>query len=515
MRAVATDGLETDPDPTAEEQGLEKQDPHDRDHDHDQDRDHDHDHHDHEVSETQPDEASIDMDPAPQGQEPTDDKEEPMDEAREPRPFSGTVEDVPDRWFLNNYERFGTVQVGAHPYVLIDQMKEDNPLKEVLEECVDGLEMFWPSNKAVAHRGAAMHYPEHTRQSYIAAGIAGAGVLECDVSYTKDHNLVCRTSQCDLADTTNVMRVPELREKCRKPFVPATGEGGKDETGAKVKCCTSDFTLEELKSLCARPYAGNPGALKPGQYMPDAQTEDAYHDPYNTCGEIVSHAESIVLFQSFGAQFTPELLSQEFDKDADSDDNTITHDDIRKRIVQDYIDAGVPPEEVFLQSAYLEDIEFWIEHFPEYGQNAVFVDDRMARYKEGWEKHEETVEAFEALTTKGIRTVSPGMPVLLDLDEDGKLVPSTYAKNAQEAGLQLVTWTHSAVMNYSVPKKNGEDEDDEEYEKRLTKVLRDPAQAMDVLDVLFQDVGIIRIQSDMPADVVFYDNCTQQRPGPW
>ena len=33
----------------------------------------------------------------------------------------------------------------------------------------------------------------------------GAGVLECDVAFTKDRGLVCRHAQCDLHTTTNIL----------------------------------------------------------------------------------------------------------------------------------------------------------------------------------------------------------------------------------------------------------------------------------------------------------------------
>ncbi len=48
----------------------------------------------------------------------------------------------------------------------------------------------------------------------------GAGILECDVTFTKDQELVCRHSQCDLQTTTNVLDIPELAAKCSEKFTP-------------------------------------------------------------------------------------------------------------------------------------------------------------------------------------------------------------------------------------------------------------------------------------------------------
>jgi glycerophosphoryl diester phosphodiesterase len=36
----------------------------------------------------------------------------------------------------------------------------------------------------------------------------GASVIECDVTFTKDAELVCRHAQCDLHTTTNIVAPP-------------------------------------------------------------------------------------------------------------------------------------------------------------------------------------------------------------------------------------------------------------------------------------------------------------------
>jgi glycerophosphoryl diester phosphodiesterase len=97
-------------------------------------------------------------------------------------------------------------------------------------------------------------FPEHTKESYVAAARLGAGIIECDVSITKDLQLVCRHSQCDLHTTTNILTIPELAAKCSEPFMPAeyhpvTGDLVKP---ASAKCCTTDLTLEEFLSLCGK-----------------------------------------------------------------------------------------------------------------------------------------------------------------------------------------------------------------------------------------------------------------------
>src|SRR5258707_8065187 len=133
-------------------------------------------------------------------------------------------------------------QIGPRPFYLVDKMK-DGPLKQQLSQCTGP---FRKTDFSIGHRGAALEFPEHTRESYLAAARMGAGIIECDVTFTKDRELVCRHSQCDLHTTTNILSVPALAAKCSQPFTPADPATGKK---ASAKCCTSDITLAEFKTL--------------------------------------------------------------------------------------------------------------------------------------------------------------------------------------------------------------------------------------------------------------------------
>lgn len=74
------------------------------------------------------------------------------------------------------------VQVGVRPYYLVDDMDEGK-LKDSLKQCK--VTSFKPSDFSIGHRGASMQFPEHTKESYLAAARMGAGILECDVTFTK------------------------------------------------------------------------------------------------------------------------------------------------------------------------------------------------------------------------------------------------------------------------------------------------------------------------------------------
>ena len=73
----------------------------------------------------------------------------------------------------------------------------------------------------------------------------GAGIIECDVTFTRDRELVCRHDQCDLHTTTNILAT-DLAGQCH---VPPVFEGGKLVNAPDIRCCASDITLAEFKSL--------------------------------------------------------------------------------------------------------------------------------------------------------------------------------------------------------------------------------------------------------------------------
>ena len=68
--------------------------------------------------------------------------------------------------------------VGYRPEFLAARM-DDSELKTRLEEC--DLDMT-QNTFSIGHRGACLQYPEHTKESYLAAAKQEAGIIECDVS---------------------------------------------------------------------------------------------------------------------------------------------------------------------------------------------------------------------------------------------------------------------------------------------------------------------------------------------
>jgi glycerophosphoryl diester phosphodiesterase len=130
------------------------------------------------------------------------------------------------------------VSLGPRPYYIVNNMT-DGPLKEKLLSCENKPVKI--TDFTIGHRGGGtLQIPEETVQSENAGARMGAGVLECDVSFTHDRGLVCRHDLCDLHTTTNILTKPELAKKCTQPFTPANAT-----SPASALCCTSDITIAE------------------------------------------------------------------------------------------------------------------------------------------------------------------------------------------------------------------------------------------------------------------------------
>ena len=196
------------------------------------------------------------------------------------------------------------IELGPRPEFLVNEMG-NGPLKQRLMACLD--QEPRRSDFSIGHRGAPLQFPEHTKESYVAAARMGAGIVECDVTFTKDKQLVCRHAQNDLHTTTNILATP-LAATCIKPFTPAVlGANGNVVTPASAECRTSEITLAEFKTLRGKMDAFNPAAQTAAQYMAGTANfrTDLYSGP--TSGTLLTHRESIALFKTLNVKMTPEL----------------------------------------------------------------------------------------------------------------------------------------------------------------------------------------------------------------
>ncbi|QCB48842.1 glycerophosphodiester phosphodiesterase [Hydrogenophaga sp. PAMC20947] len=384
------------------------------------------------------------------------------------------------------------VQLGPRPFFLVDDMA-DSRLKRQLQQCA-ARGHFMASDFSIGHRGASLQFPEHTRESYTAAARMGAGIVECDVTFTKDKALVCRHAQNDLHTTTNILVTP-LAATCIRPFVPATlAADGKVLTPAGAECRTSDITLAEFKTLRGKMDAANPAARTPEQYQGGTAgfRTDLYAGP--TSGTLMTHQESIELFKRLGVKMTPELKSPSVAMPFDG----FTQEAYAQKMIDEYQQAGVKPRDVWPQSFNKSDVLYWVQNAPAFGRQAVYLDDASTAA--------DLPDAAELQSYKrdGIHTVAPPIFALLDGDASGKIVPSTYARNARAAGLDIIAWSleRSGIL---ADGNNGF------YYQGIDPAIKTEGDVMRVLDVLAQEVGVIGVFSDWPATTTFYANCAGLR----
>ena len=373
------------------------------------------------------------------------------------------------------------IELGPRPAYLISQMA-DGTLKDKLASCAEMEPQR--SDFSIGHRGAAMMFPEHTEQSYRAAGLMGAGIVECDVTFTADKQLVCRHAQNDLHTTTNILAT-DLAANCTAPFTPAQGDAK-----AGAECRTSDITLAQFKTLNGKMDAANSAATDVAGYMDG--TAAWRTDLYATTGTVMTHAESIALFKEMGVKFTPELKSPAVDMPFDG----FTQADYAQKMIDEYKAAGVAPSDVWAQSFNLDDVLYWIKNEPEFGAQAVY----LVELGEGFDEQDKSTwkEGFDALKAMGVNYLAPSMNMLVT-DANGMIEASAYAKAAKASGLKLISWT----LERSGPLASGGGW----YFQTAKDALKSDGDYFTVLNVLAQEVGIEGMFSDWPATVTYYASC--------
>ena len=191
---------------------------------------------------------------------------------------------------------------------------------------------------------------------------------------------------------------------------------------------------------------------------------------------------------------TPELKSPSIDMT-----EGYTQEDYAQQMIDEYKEAGVHPGKVFAQSFNLADVLYWIENEHRFGKQAVYLDGRYGDSAFDHTNPNTWSPNMEELVAQGVNIIAPPMFMLLGLNENDQIVPSTYAIAAKSAGLDIITWT----LERSGFLINGGGF----YYQTVTDVIDNDGDMLEVLDVLAMDIGIIGIFSDWPATVTYYANC--------
>ncbi|MBA7493099.1 hypothetical protein ES702_03654 [subsurface metagenome] len=385
------------------------------------------------------------------------------------------------------------ISYGPRPYYIVQNMT-DGPLKDKLLSCENGA--YSVTGWSIGHRGGGtLQIPEESAQSQEAGARMGAGILECDVAFTYDLQLVCRHSQCDLHTTTDILTRPELAAKCTQPFTPAN-----DTAPASALCCTSDITLDEYFTLCSKMDGSNSSAVTPEDYqsgVPFFRTQ-----LYDTCATPLSLHTYIDLVDSFPGfrNFTPELKTPP--STVPMPFHGYTQEQFARDMIEAFISKGISPDRVWPQSFNPPDIFQWIAEYPEFGAQAVYLDedgdtpDTLATAS--------LTTRFENLTSLGVNIISPPFPYLLTYGDSTNttIVPSSYALNARAAGLDIIAWSFERSGPLSRVQA-----DADYYYFTIDQAVSYDGQLYEILDVLANDIGIVGMFSDWSATTGYFANC--------
>lgn len=377
------------------------------------------------------------------------------------------------------------VQVGVRPFYLVEGM-DDGALKRKLQQCAAG--PFYQTKFSVSHRGAPLEFPEHSHESYEAAHRMGAGIIECDVTFTKDGELVCRHSECDLHTTTNIVNTP-LNGACSVPWTAG---------GPAPKCCTSDITLNEFKSLKAKMDAAVPSATTAAGYL--GGTASWRTDLYTgrPAGNVVTLKEHIALMKSWGVAQTPELKS--------GDAARIKaifggQEQYAQKLIDTYRDAGIDPRKVYAQSFDINDILYWIRHEPAFARNAVYLDPIDPTLNPPVPRLSNA--RLAELKKAGVQIIAPPMWALLAINDRNEVVPSAYAQDIKAAGFRIITWSFERVNLTKGAAGQGSYYGFDPEGKAIKK----DSDMFQALDTLARQVGVEGVFSDWPGTVTYYANC--------
>ena len=395
-----------------------------------------------------------------------------------------------------------SIQLGPRPFYLVDGMDE-GPLKQRLLQCKNG--PFSRTDFSIAHRGAALQFPEHTKEAYQAGARMGAGIVECDVTFTADGHFVCRHADNDLATTTNIL-VTSLASKCVKQFTPAVlDSNGRVITPASAECRTTDLTLAEFKSLTGKMDAFNPAARTVEEFL--GGTPSWRTDLYTGRGTLMTLLESIELNEKNGVKHTPELKAA----DTASIARVFGSQEIYAREFARALQAaGVKPRDAFPQSFNVNDVLYWVDN-TEYGRQAVFLVDYDAAKDnillfdttgKQIENRQDQLNFFAELRKRKVQIIAPAMPALLAVN-GSRVVPSQLAKDLKAMGFDLITWTFERADLRQGASKAGFYYD---FDPTGAAIKKD-SDMYKALDVLAREVKILGIFSDWPATVTYYANC--------
>ena len=200
----------------------------------------------------------------------------------------------------------------------------------------------------------------------------GAGIVECDVTFTKDKELVCRHSQCDLHTTTEHPRHPRAGGEMLAAL--HAGRPGRDKAGEREMLHQrhhprrvpapegQDGRLRQERDDGARTtwparQIGGPISMRRRRHADDPCREH----------QAVQGARRQIHARAEGAER------------ADAVRRTSPQEAYAQKLVDEYKAAGIDPKDVFAQSFDLETSATGSRTTGDSASQAVYLDERDER----------------------------------------------------------------------------------------------------------------------------------------
>jgi glycerophosphoryl diester phosphodiesterase len=175
-----------------------------------------------------------------------------------------------------------------------------------------------------------------------------------------------------------------------------------------------------------------------------------------------------------------------------------TQEDFVQQIVDTFEAAQIDPTRVWLQSFLPEDIYYWIDNTPAYGEQAVYLDERADLSPSGYQT---AVDSLPGLAERGVKIVAPSIYQLVTADNaTQEIVPSSYAIAAKEAGLEIITWSFERSGPLSIAGGGY-------YYSSISNLIKNDGDEYKVIHAIAQKVGASKIFADWPAAITYYANC--------
>lgn len=179
-------------------------------------------------------------------------------------------------------------------------------------------------------------------------------------------------------------------------------------------------------------------------------------------------------------------------------DGDYTQEAFIQQIVDTFDEAEVDPSRVWLQSFVEDDIFYWLDNTPEYGVQAVYLDERADLTDDGYEV---AVASLPELAARGVKIIAPSIYQLVTADNaTGEIVPSTYATAAKDAGLEIITWSFERSGPLSIAGGGY-------YYSSISNLIERDGDEFKVIDAIAQKVGATHIFADWASTITFYGNC--------